>query len=298
MKGSLAIKPFHRVDFKLKRLPERKPVSMTIAMGAYCAGGIILCADTNIVAGDQKWQGLKMSHVMGKVGSFAIANSSEDVNAANTIIRNLMDALRDTEIKNRQQLESLVTSKMTKWARAYQVAPPRTQFILAAYLHGSLIPEDGLLLYFCEAPNTMLLHQIFDDDHGFIGIGTGSAVTNPMFKTLFSSLASAKSRLMEFSYLMYLAKKNDAWCGGRTISVLVKSEHVEPMRINPLDMEAAEGLGNLFDHVLRTTGSGIIPQPDEEKAKKFAEHIAGRVVDLNARFRQLKFRALDGTEIV
>src|SRR5690242_9207425 len=104
-----------------KRLSERKPVSMTIAMGAYCAGGIILCADTTIIAGDQKWQGLKMSHVMGKVGSFAIANSSEDVNAANTLIRNLMDALRDTEIKNRQQLESLVTSKMTKWAKAYQV---------------------------------------------------------------------------------------------------------------------------------------------------------------------------------
>src|SRR5579884_3844397 len=106
---------------------------MTIAMGAYCAGGIVLCADTTIIAGDQKWQRLKMSHVLGKSGSFAIANSSQDVNAANTLIRNLMDTLRDTDIKNQHQLESLVTSKMTKWSRAYQTGHPATQFILAAY---------------------------------------------------------------------------------------------------------------------------------------------------------------------
>jgi hypothetical protein len=98
-RDSLAIKPFLRADSGAKRLPERKPVSMTIAMGAYCAGGIVLCADTTIIAGDQKWQELKMSHVMGKSGSFAIANSSQDVNAANTLIRNLMDTLRDTDIK-------------------------------------------------------------------------------------------------------------------------------------------------------------------------------------------------------
>jgi hypothetical protein len=143
----------------------------------------------------------------------------------------------------------------------------------------------------------MLLHDMHGDSKGFIGIGTGSAITNPMFATLFSSLASQKGRLMEFSYLMYLAKKNDAWCGGRTIAVLLKSEHVEPMRINPLDMEAAESLGSLFDHVLRTTGTGVLPQPNEEKAQKFSEFIASRVVDLNARYRQLKIRALDGTEI-
>jgi hypothetical protein len=272
-------------------------VSMTIAMGAYCAGGIVLCADTTIIAGDQKWQRLKMSHVLGKSGSFAIANSSQDVNAANTLIRNLMDTLRDTDIKNQHQLESLVTSKMTKWSRAYQTGHPATQFILAAYLIGNVISEDGLLLYFCEPPNTILLHDMHGDSKGFIGIGTGSAITNPMFATLFSSLASQKGRLMEFSYLMYLAKKNDAWCGGRTIAVLLKSEHIEPMRINPLDMEAAESLGSLFDYVLSTTASGVLPQPDEEKAKKFSEFIAGRVVDLNARYRQLKIRALDGTEI-
>jgi hypothetical protein len=270
---------------------------MTIAMGAYCAGGIVLCADTTIIAGDQKWQGLKMSHVMGKSGSFAIANASQDLNAANTLVRNLMDDLRDTEIKNRHQLESLVTSKMTKWSKAFQIGHPSTQFILAAYLNGSVIAEDGLLLYFCEPPNTILLSNIHDDFKGFIGIGSGAAVTNPMFQTLFSCLASQKGRLLEFSYLMYLAKKGDTWCGGRTIAVLLKSEHVEPMRISPLDMEAAESLGNLFDNVLSTTGSGILPQPDEEKARKFSEYIAARVVDLNARYRQLKIRALDGTEI-
>jgi len=58
---------------------------------------------------------------------------------------------------------------------------------------------------------------------------------------------------------MYLAKKNDAWCSGRTIAIVLESEHIEPLRFNPLGMKGAESLGNLFEHVLSTSGAGIIP---------------------------------------
>jgi hypothetical protein len=270
---------------------------MTIAMSAYCAGGIVLCTDSNIIYGDQKWQGLKIAHTLGKTGSFAVASSSEDVDAGNTLVGNLIDSLNSTEIKDRKQLESLVTSRMSKWAKPFLGNPPKVGFILASYINGYQIRNEGLFIHYCEPPNTMILRKIFDDHDGFIGIGTGSAITNPLFKTLFSSLASAKARLTEFAYLMYRAEKNDAWCGGPTIAVVLKAEHIEPMRINPMDMQAAKELGHLFDFLLRTTGAGIIPQPDDDKAKKFSEHIASMVFDLGAKFRQLKFRALDGTEI-
>jgi hypothetical protein len=252
---------------------------MTTAMAAYCAGGIVLCADSNIAYGDQKWQALKVVHSIGEIGSFAIAGTSYDVNAANTMIGSVMESVRTTQVTDRQKLESLVVSKMSKWAKPFK-EPPLTQFIIACYtkwqrqeevilgrnvisaVKGPAQMQTNLSLYFCEPPNTMILHERMDESHGFIGIGTGSATTKPEFNRLFDSLASARTRLIEF------------YTGGTTVAVVVPEKHVEPIRINPLDMEAAKGLGRQFDFVLRMTMSGVIPQTDEAAAENFANHIS------------------------
>lgn len=275
---------------------------MTIALGTLCAGGLIVAADTAIVLSDgSKTYGLKMQTRRSATGCYAIANCAEDGNAANTLVERILNGLENEDPQTLLKAEEILTNKMTEWSYAFAQTHPATQLIVGMFINK---PEKyghniggGLGLYFCEPPNTVLRKHEFDDSNGYIAVGTGSAVTDPLYRTLFSSLNSATGRLRDIAYLMYRAKKDSAYCDGRTNAVLLKNEYVDPIWITPLDMQAAENMGNILDFVLRPCVDATLTPRDDEAFRKYADYIISLIRQNSARFAALKFHSMSGDEI-
>jgi hypothetical protein len=276
---------------------------MTIALGSLCAGGLIVAADTAIVLSDgSKAYGMKVQTKTSATGCYVLANCSEDGNAANTLGEQILTALEGEDPQTLSKAEKVVTKTMTQWSCAYMTGHPATQLVFGVFINK---PENfwqntggGLGLYFCEPPNTILRKQANDDSRGYTAIGTGSAVTDPLYKTLFSNLNSASGRLRDIAYLMYRAKRDNAYCDGYTTAVLLKNEYTDPIRITPLDMQVAENTSNLLDFVLRPCADAVLTPRDDEAFKKYSEFIVNLIHSNSARFAALKFHSLQGEEII
>jgi hypothetical protein len=77
---------------KLKPWQVRK--RMTIAIGALCSDGLIVAADTLVVMSDGATSIVVKVHTgMSPTSSFVIANATEDGNAANTLIPDIISEL-------------------------------------------------------------------------------------------------------------------------------------------------------------------------------------------------------------
>src|SRR5438105_7527298 len=109
----------------------RRKQPMTIAIGAYFRGGMIVCADTNIVATDLVVKsGCKISVRDCRNGdSYVIANASDDGNAGTMLSQEILDALSGVSV----DLEQTVKTTMRNWHSGYpQGAAPQMNFVLAA----------------------------------------------------------------------------------------------------------------------------------------------------------------------
>jgi hypothetical protein len=275
---------------------------MTIALGALCAGGLIIAADTAIIADDgSKTYGLKVHQGMSKTGCYVIASATQDGNAAKTLTIQILDELEEQDPKTLARVEKIVQEKMTAWAYAYSQSPPGIQMVFGAFVNCVSIPGKniggGLALYFCEPPNTIVRKHHTDDSSGYVAVGTGAAVTDPLFKTMFSSVASPSSRLKEISYLMYRAKKDSALCDGHTNAVFLKDGYETPFWVTPIDMELAEKQGQRYDFLVRALAGAVFSQTDEAAAHKFAHHVADMTVSNGAPYRSIKFRTIDAREV-
>jgi hypothetical protein len=280
---------------------------MTIALGAICAGGLIVAADTNVVLDDgSRSETMKVDTVLGPTGSYVIANATTDGNAAKTLVNHLKadlkkNDLREPGIDPLDVLEGMIADRMTRWANDF-VKPPSVQLILGAFVNEHE-PDDistiggGVALYFCEPPNTVLRKLEIGDDIGYVAIGSGAAITDPLFKTLFPiTIKSPRTRLIEVSYLMYKAKKHNAMCAGKTTAVFLKAEHSEAIRINPLSMASAEELGGRLDFLLLGTGTAVTSM-SEAAVRDYVTAFGNIVVTLGNNFRELKIISLSGEEI-
>ena len=266
---------------------------MTIAIGLLFRDGIIVAADTNEVLTDgSKRQAVKVSATSTRNGCFAIAHATFDGNAAKTLVNHLIADIEGNKVGSYSYLESLVADRMTLWAGAFRENPPSMQLILGARLN-----QQGMALYFCEPPNSVVLQQ-----RGYLAVGSGASVTDPLYKTLFPSVdAPAKARLTQLAYLMYRAKTDDAYCGGTTIAVIVPADADGiPGWVARESMENAEDVVRTFDYLLKTTADAALPLPNEtieskanwlgESAKYSAGllrnlqfYASGRAVDMTTR---------------
>ena len=251
---------------------------MTIAMGLLYRSGIIIAADTNEVLTDgSKKQALKVRATSTTKGCFAIAHATFDGNAAKTLVGHLITDIEVNQVRSYDHLESLVADGMTQWAAAFHDKPPSVQLVL-----GARINDHGMALYFCEPPNSVVL------EHGYIAIGSGASVTDPLYRTLFPSVdVPARIRLTQLAYLMYRAKRDDAYCGGKTITVIVPADaNGVPGWVARESMEKAEDVARTLDFLLKTTADAALPLPDESiesnsnRLGEFAKHSAGLLQNL------------------
>jgi hypothetical protein len=218
---------------------------MTIALGHHCFKGVVVASDTAVIIGDKELQeGSKLDKLYGKSGTFAIANASNDGDAAASLVAEIVEDLRTVEIKNYKELRTLFKRHMANWAMDFgQARPPDTQLILGAKLFGGR-PK----LFFCSPPNT------FREKDDYVAAGMGASVTDPLHATLFGNNGGDHTSLLfilrRVAYLMYRAKKDSPWCGKRTECAIVGRDDVEPIEVNWRDMKAAERASTGLDFLL------------------------------------------------
>lgn len=124
---------------------------MTIAVGLLCTNGILMAADTGVVTNDWKRQNsAKVGTAYNRFGAFALANASNDGDAANALSVKILNDLERNNYREFGDVEAVISDHMTYWHSAYgQIKPPDMQFVLGAVIGG--FPR----LYFCAPPNTV-----------------------------------------------------------------------------------------------------------------------------------------------
>ena len=258
---------------------------MTIAIGMVFGGGIIVAADTNEVLSDgSKRQAQKVRIASTDTACLAIAHATEDGNAAKTLVTHLIADIEGNAVRSWAFLESLLSDRMTQWAGAFY-KPPSVQLVVGGRINGS-----GMALYFCEPPNSVVLQV-----SGYLGIGSGASVTDPLCKLLFPSLvAPARARLTQLAYLMHRAKEDSALCGGKTTAAIVPSDiKIGPGWVLTGSMEKAEENSKAFDFLLQST-AGAATASDEENLQARCVQV-GKSIEHMAKFlRQLDFRVSGG----
>lgn len=285
-----------------KNAAKRKgPMRMTIAIGVLCADGLIVAADTRVVMSDGATStGVKVHTGMSDTCSFVIANATDDGNAANTLIPDIISELEQGDPQSLPDAETNVRASMARWVSQHPHGAPPVQLIMGIYVDRPQYPigrnGGGIELYFCEPPNTMVRKTALDDCRGYIAIGAGSVVTDPLYRSLFAGSASTRARLLEISYLMYRAKKDMASaCGGQTNAVVLRSKHEIPVWVPPVNMAMAEHQGQLFDATLRQAAWGIIGNFPAESEPDYQTKLI-ELYDAASRInRGVSFPVWDGT---
>lgn len=255
---------------------------MTIAIGMLCGGGAILCADSKVVLTDgSAIKGAKIHAATTSWGSYGIADSANDANAAKTLVRRVAALLDKSAIKNWDDLEVSISYEMTEWSRAYREVPT-TSLIVASFINGH-----GVDLCLCEPPNTVL-----PKPEGYVATGGGAAVTDPLYKTLFESGASIyydPQRIMRLvAYLMYRAKADHALCGGRTHAIYIRSDGKDPELVNSLDFEAAENQSRKLDFILQAAAKFSLLSEEGSNLENNAAGLGQMMINL-AGLRATKF---------
>ena len=174
----------HVPDLVTKKAARKKePMRMTIAIGTLCSDGLIVAADTRVVMSDGATsEGIKVHTGVSAACSFVIANATDDGNAANTLIPDIINELKEEEdLHSLTGVEANMRGTMAKWTSQHPHGAPAVQLIMGVYVNHPSNPVEpknggGLALYFCEPPNTMVHKGEFDNSRGYIAIGAGSVV--------------------------------------------------------------------------------------------------------------------------
>jgi 20S proteasome alpha/beta subunit len=233
---------------------------MTIAIGMLCGGGAIIAADTksiNSVSGTSA-HGRKLAVVDLKHIAFAIAQSSEDGNASETLVRKIASRLGKQKIGDWGEIESVITGAMGEWDASFTQKSPYTQLIA-----GITMPGTGTRLYFCEPPSTILPKL-----EGYVSAGWGAEVANPLFKTLFNPSPQSQNPqvvLREIAYLMYRTKgiPGHAYTGGITDAAFLDTRKASVTWIDPRDLKEQEKASFQLDLILNTAATVALGQSNE-----------------------------------
>jgi 20S proteasome alpha/beta subunit len=262
---------------------------MTIAIGMMCHGGAIIAADCLFIYPDgSKARGRKVCKVSAAHIAFAIAQSSDDSNVAEGLVRDISSELGHPGTVGWAEFESAMKSKMTEWYAAHgNITPPLVQLIV-----GATIPGQGTRLYFCQPPYTVLQKA-----EGYVSAGSGAAVADTLFSLLFTPAFQTQNiqvALREISYLMYRAKgiEGNAWCGGPTDAIYVETQTARAEWIYGPDFKVAEEASFQLDAILSTTALISLTQTNEWLDQNPTS--IGDVIRACEKFRAVVFHDLAG----
>jgi len=272
---------------------------MTLALGRICTGGLIIAADTKMTWDDgSTYDAIKVKSEVTDNGVYVIASSSVDGNAADTVVSQLMLDLRRIDPKSLIGVEQTVKAALTDWYSAFR-GNPLVQLLVGVFIppNPAFSNRHGLRLYFCEPPNTIARKMPSDSSRGYIAVGAGLKIADPLFKILFDSPVSPRVCLGQISYLMYRAKKDcGAYCGGQTDAVFLKETHAEPTWIKRLDMACAESFGPHLDKALGRTASAVISETEGADTKAVLD-LASDISFQGLAYRRVQFHSRAGEEI-
>lgn len=259
---------------------------MTIALGVICRDGLIIAADTRFATteGFMQDDGCKVTAFLTPSGVFVTAYTSESGTAGETLVNEITADLKEHDPCSWNAVEQWLKASMVRWYSEYR-EEPKTQVIIGAFVNRETA------LYFCQPPNTVNRNST-----GYLGIGVGASVTDPLFRTLFGSLVSPHVCLREISYLMHRAKKENAFCGGHTDAVFLKKEYSKPLLIERRDMAQAEAFGSRVDTALAKTATAVVcatNATDPMSIIALANDISGEGLP----YQRLRFRSTTGVEI-
>ena len=275
---------------KLEQKQQAVKNRMTIALGVICRDGLIIAADTRMSTTDGFFfDACKVKSALTASGVFTIAYASESGNAGETLVNEVIADLKTHNPDSLNGVEQWLKAAMTRWYSEYR-EEPKTQLIVGTFVNRNV----GL--YFCQPPNTVTRKTFSDSSDGYVAIGLGASVTDPLFRTLFGSPVSPHRCLREVSYLMYRAKKENAFCGGHTDAVFLKEEHVEPLRIEHLDMAQAESFGLRVDVALADTATAVLCATKATDPKSILD-LANAISFQGLAYQRLQFRSTTGVEI-
>lgn len=261
---------------------------MTIAIGMLCHGGAILAVDgqSTFMADGRVARGRKLCVVNTDEISFAIATSAEDLNAAETLVRKIATELRKEAVREWEEVERLISQRMSDFGTAYgyQSIP------YIALVAGIYIPGKGTRLYLCQPPATVLLKE-----EGYVAVGCGAVITDPLYATLCTPLSTTcgpQFVCREIAYLMYRAKKNNAYCGGPTDAVFLSTAEASAVWINGYDFQAAESASFQLDLILQYTTMAALTDPGQ-----YLENNASSIKDVILQCEKLRdtvFHSISG----
>lgn len=213
---------------------------MTIALGTTFNGGAIVCADSLVCASDgatsygsKTFLGVSMTRRM-----YAIANACEDAYAAKMLGDEISTAISDA--KNSAHIKQAIGGVMQNWYNGFRhIQPPQIQFIISLIQEGS----ENAVLYYCEPPNTIA-------EGSPIAIGKGARAVDPVLDILRpvpGETVDARSALLRVSYLMQVAKRDEAAaCGGDSFAIVISAGGGFTM-VDREEMKRAEELARQLD---------------------------------------------------
>lgn len=245
-------KPFRGIQRpQIERLPKRN--RMTLAIGMQCKNGLLIGADTRIsYYGEPISEGMKLTGFDSPSGTYVIAQSSEDVHAAHTLMGEIQANIQACDPKTFRALESAVKDVMGAWYAPVYDNRPIVRLLLGVCLQQET--EKGL--YFCEPPNTA--SRVYEN---YKAIGEGRSISDPIYDAWFKggSPWPRHASICQLSYLMYKAKQLlPASIGGHTDVALLTEPLTVPYWITQLSMECAESWGVSFDRGLSKLVSSAI----------------------------------------
>jgi len=263
---------------------------MTIALGMLCGNGAIVAADERrcLADGSSVYEN-KILRFDGPSIAFAIADAPYNANAAQSLVRKIAFGLANTPIQGWQNIEPLISGAMTEWYVPFTEAPD-TDLIIAVILKGF-----GVQLYFCEPPNTVLPKA-----EGYASAGVGAAVTDPLAATLFGPGAASRHPqivLRQIAYLMYRAKKDNAFCGGRTDAVYLDSRAEALEWVNTNEMQEAERASFQLDFVLNMAATATLGGLSSGEMLKHNAQAVHNLIMQSQRIRGTTFHDIRGNYI-
>jgi hypothetical protein len=257
---------------------------VSVVIGMYGIGGVFVCADSHAISTDGiVTETCKLAGTQGGRGSFVIGNAADDGNAANMLAREILDAINSSP--RTEPVESVVKRTMKDWHAGYVYSKaPSTQFALAARSG-----RQNRALYFCEPPNTVLQKGLDES----VVIGLGAQIVDPLLPQVVRGPLYLREALIRAAYLMYRAKKEQAFLKGSDTHAWIISEAIgDIQQMTYEEMNAAEAVGPDVDFMLRYCYLGLLGVPRKMDQSDILEKFSESYLKVRQKVDAIEFPSL------
>lgn len=272
---------------------------MTIAIGMLCQGGIVVAADTQMTYADgTTYDSTKVKTLRATTGAYVISYSCLEINPAEALGNDILSDLNLADPKSFSGVEDIVRSRLKQYAEMPTLRDdrPHIAFILGCRLDPTPNNSDCLGLYLCESSG-IALRKTVETSKGYVAIGAGAVVTDPLFRMLFGPLVHPRVCLAQLSYLMYRAKKDcRGACGGGTDAVLLRTDDTEPAWIEGM-IWAEKKYGGALDETLSRIAAKIMSRNGFDDKSRFKDFFDRKNVRSDFGLNGFAFRTRTGETI-